>query len=101
MAVVLHRFQQGMEGGPTHADNPEGGTQALRYQDGSISKLDPMIACDDMGTTISRLRDLLDTAETYRRHAFYESAAVLHLELAQAMERAWAGFEEILEDLDE
>ena len=73
----------------------------MKYPDGNISKLDPMIACDDMEAAISRLRDLLEAAETYRRHAFYESAATLHLELAQAMERAWTGFEEILEDLDE
>lgn len=73
----------------------------MRYGDGSISKLDPMVACDEMEAAISRLRDLLDAAETYRRHAFYESAATLHLELAQAMERAWTGFEEILESLDE
>ena len=73
----------------------------MKYGDRSISKLDPMIACDDMEAAISRLRDLLDAAETYRRHAFYESAAILHLELAQAMERAWTGFEEILESLDE
>lgn len=73
----------------------------MKYPDGSISKLDPMIACDDMEVAISRLRDLLDAAESYRRHAYYESAAALHLELAQAAERAWTGFEEILEDLDE
>jgi hypothetical protein len=60
-----------------------------------------MTACDDMEAAISRLRDLLDNASTYRRHAFYESAAALHLELAQAMERAWKGFEEILESQDE
>jgi len=60
-----------------------------------------MVACDDMEAAISRLRDLLDAAESYRRHAYYESAADLHLELAQAMERAWKGFEEVLEDLDE
>jgi hypothetical protein len=54
-----------------------------------------------MEAAISRLRALLDSASTYRRHAFYESAAALHLELALAMERAWAGFEEILEDLGE
>ena len=71
------------------------------HKDDAISKLGPRIACDDMEAAISRLRDLLDAAESYTRHAFYESAAVLHLELAQAMERAWAGFEEILEDLDE
>jgi hypothetical protein len=73
----------------------------LKYRDGTISKLDPMVACDDMEAAISRLRDLLDAAESYRRHAYYESAVALHLELAQAMERAWTGFEEILESLDE
>ena len=73
----------------------------MKYPDGTISKLDPMVACDDMEAAISRLRDLLDAAESYRRHAYYESAAALHLELAQAAERAWTGFEEILEDLDE
>lgn len=65
------------------------------------SKSDAMLGCDDMEAVISRLRNLLDAAETYRRHAFYESTATLHLELAQAMERAWTGFEEILESLDE
>ena len=73
----------------------------MKYPDGTISKIGPMIACDDMEAAISRLRELLDAAESYRRHAYYESAAALHLELAQAMERAWKGFEEILEDLDE
>lgn len=73
----------------------------MKYPGGSISKLDPMIACDDMEACISRLRDLLNNAESYRRYAYYESAAALHLELAQAMERAWTGFEEILESLDE
>ncbi len=73
----------------------------MKYPDGTISKLDPMVACDDMEAAISRLRDLLDAAESYRRHAYYESATALHLELAQAMERAWTGFEEILESLDE
>lgn len=73
----------------------------MKYPDGTISKIAPMLACDDMEAAISRLRDLLDAAESYRRHAYYESAAALHLELAQAMERAWTGFEEILEDLDE
>jgi hypothetical protein len=72
-----------------------------RRKDGSIFKRDAMLGCDDMEAAISRLRSLLEAAESYTRHAFYESAAVLHLELAQAMERAWTGFEEILEDLDE
>lgn len=73
----------------------------MKYPDGTISKLAPMVACDDMEAAISRLRNLLEAAESFRRHAYYESAAALHLELAQAMERAWKGFEEILEDLDE
>jgi hypothetical protein len=73
----------------------------LKYPDGTISKLTPMVACDDMEACISRLRELLDNAESYRRHAYFESAAALHLELAQAMERAWTGFEEILDCLDE
>jgi hypothetical protein len=73
----------------------------LKYPDGTISKLAPMVACDDMEAAISRLRELLEAAESYRRHAYYESAAALHLELAQAMERAWTGFEEILDCLDE
>jgi hypothetical protein len=73
----------------------------LKYPDGSISKLEPMVALDDMEACTSRLRDLLDAAESYSKFAYYESAADLHLRLAQAMERAWKGFEEILEDLDE
>jgi hypothetical protein len=73
----------------------------VRYRDGSISKLESSIAMDDAEAAISRLRSLWDQAETYRKHAFYESAAILHLELAQAMERMWSGFEEILESLDE
>lgn len=73
----------------------------MRYPDGTISKLAAMIACDEMETAISRLRDLLDAAESHRKHAYYKSAATLHLELAQAMERAWKGFEDILEELDD
>jgi hypothetical protein len=71
------------------------------YRGDTILKRDAIVGCDDMAEALSRLRDLLDAAESYRRHAFYESAATLHLELAQAMERAWTGFEEILEFLDE
>jgi hypothetical protein len=65
------------------------------------SKSDAMLGCDDMEATISRLRDLLDAAESYSKFAYYESAADLHLQLAQAMERTWMGFEEILDDLPE
>ena len=65
------------------------------------SKSDAMLGCDDMEVAISRLRDLLDDAESYSKFAYYESAADLHLQLAQAMERTWKGFEEILDDLPE
>lgn len=65
------------------------------------SKSDAMLGCDDMEVVISRLRDLLDAAESYSKYAYYESAADLHLQLAQAMERTWNGFEEILDDLPE
>lgn len=68
---------------------------------GRVARVMVTLGCDEMEAAISRLRDLLAAAETYRRHAFYESAATLHLELAQAMEQAWTGFEGILEDLDE
>ncbi len=60
-----------------------------------------MLGCDDMEACISRLRDLLDAAESYSKFAYYESAADLHLQLAQAMEQTWKGFEEILDDLPE
>ena len=73
----------------------------MKYPDGSISKLEPMVAFDDMEACISRLRDLLDAAESYSKFAYYESAAALHFELAQAMEKAWQGFESILDDLPE
>lgn len=65
------------------------------------SKSDAMLGCDDMEAAISRLRDLLKDAETYRKHAFYESASSLYEEIALALERSWNGFEDILEDLPE
>ena len=40
-----------------------GGTSyILKYPDGSISKLEPMVALDDMEAAISLLRDILDAA---------------------------------------
>ena len=65
------------------------------------SKSDAMLGCDDMGAALSRLREFLKEAETYRKHAFYESASSLYEEIALALERSWRGLEEILEDLDE
>jgi hypothetical protein len=64
-------------------------------------KSDAMLGCDDMEAALSRLRDLLKDAETYRKHAFYESASSLYEEIALALERSWNGFEDILEDLSE
>jgi hypothetical protein len=60
-----------------------------------------MLGCDDMGAALSRLRELLKDAETYRKHAFYESTSSLYEEIALALELSWTGFEPILESLDE
>ena len=60
-----------------------------------------MVGCDDVGAALSRLRELLMDVETYRKHAFYESASSLYEEIAIALERSWKGFEDILKDLDE
>jgi hypothetical protein len=65
------------------------------------SKSDAILGCDDMGAALSRLRELLKYAETYRKHAFYESASSLYEEMALALERSWKGFEDILEGLHE
>jgi len=73
----------------------------MRYPNGSISTLGAHAGLDDCGAAISRLRDLLDQTHSYKKHAFYESIAILHLELAAAMERTWSEFEGILDDLDE
>ncbi len=65
------------------------------------SKSDAMLGCDHMGAALGRLRILLVGADTYRKHAFYESASSLYEEIALALELSWKGFEDILEDLDE
>jgi hypothetical protein len=62
---------------------------------------DALLGCDDMEAALGRLRELLKGAETYRRHAFYESASSLYEDIALALERSWTGFEIILEDLPE
>jgi hypothetical protein len=59
---------------------------------------DALLGCDDMEAALCRLRELLKDAETYRKHAFYESASCLYEDLALALERSWNGFEIILED---
>jgi hypothetical protein len=65
------------------------------------SKSDAMLGCDDIGAALSRLRELLKDAETYRKHAFYESASSLYEEIALALEHSWKGFEAILKELPE
>ena len=64
-------------------------------------KSDALLGCDDMGTALSRLRELLNDTETHRKHGFYESASSLYEEIALALERPWNGFEQILEELSE
>jgi hypothetical protein len=73
----------------------------LKYPDGTISTLGAHAGLDDCGAALERLRGLLDSVKEYRKHAYYESIAILHLELAQAMERTWHEFEGILEEIDE
>ncbi len=73
----------------------------MKYPDGTISTLGAHAGLDDCGAALQRLRDLLDEVKSYKRHAYYESIAILHLELAQAMERTWTEFESILDDLPE
>lgn len=73
----------------------------MKYPDGSISTLGAHAGLDDCGAALQRLRDLLDEVKTYKKHAYYESIAILHLELAQAMERTWTEFESILDELPE
>lgn len=72
----------------------------MKCPDGPISTLGAHAGLDDCGAALERLRGLLDSVKDYPKHAYYESIAILHLELAQAMERTWNEFEQILDDLD-
>lgn len=73
----------------------------MKYPDGSISTLGAHVGLDDIGAVCGRLRSILGQTGSYRKHAYYESIAILHLELAEAMERTWQACEEILNDLPE
>jgi hypothetical protein len=73
----------------------------MRYEDGSLSKLDCLIALDDIEAAIERLRALVAQAETYRRDAFYHSAGPLYEQIALSLEKSWTWLEEVLEDLPE
>ena len=72
-----------------------------QYRDDTILKVDAMGACNDMEAALSRLRELLKDAESYRKHAFYESVSSLFEEIALALDRSWEGFEDILDELPE
>lgn len=60
-----------------------------------------IMACDEIEAALGRLRELLRDAETYRMHAFYESASSLYEEIALSLERSWLGFVDILDELPE
>jgi len=45
-----------------------------------------MAACDEIEAALGRVRELPKDAETYRKHAFYESAQSLYEEIALALE---------------
>jgi hypothetical protein len=71
------------------------------YGSDTVLKPDAVGGCDDMETALSRLRELLKDAESYRKHAFYESVSYLFEEIALALDRSWKGFEDILDELPE
>jgi hypothetical protein len=58
-------------------------------------------AINDAHAVLKRLRSVTETSGTYRRHAFYESASYLSLQLALALERSWTAIECLLEELPE
>jgi hypothetical protein len=58
-------------------------------------------AINDAHGILKRLRSVTETSGTYRRHAFYESASYLSLQLALALERSWTAIECLLEELPE
>lgn len=62
---------------------------------------DALLACDEIEGAVSRLRELLKDAQSYRKHAFYESVESLYEEIALALDRSWNAFEDILKGLPE
>jgi hypothetical protein len=50
---------------------------------------------------LKRLKAVVESSGTYRKHAFYESASYLSLQLAQSLERQWVAVEALLEELPE
>ncbi len=60
-----------------------------------------MTGCDEIEPALSRVRELVKDAETYRKRAFYKSALPLYEEMTLALERTWIGFVTILKELPE
>lgn len=58
-----------------------------------------MAACDEIEMALGRVRELLRDADAYRKPAFYESTQSLYEDMMLALERAWLGFADILEEL--
>lgn len=65
------------------------------------SKNDAILGCNEIEAALSRLRKLLRDAESYQKHAFYESVESLYDEIALALDRSWNAFEDILKGLPE
>lgn len=65
------------------------------------SKADAILGCDEIAAALSRLRELVGHAESYRKHAFYKSVESLYDEIALALDRSWNAFEDILKGLPE
>jgi hypothetical protein len=71
------------------------------HGDDTMIKLEAIAGCNEMEAALSRIRNLLKDAETYRKDALYESASSLFEEIAYALERSWKGFEDVLENSPE
>ncbi len=62
---------------------------------------DALLGCNEIEAALSRLRELLRDAESYRRQTFYESLEAVYDEIAMALDRSWNAFEDILKRLPE
>lgn len=60
-----------------------------------------MAAYNRIEAGVTRIRELLRNADTYHRHAFYQSSQALYEEMMFALENTWVGFASTLEDLPE
>jgi hypothetical protein len=58
-------------------------------------------AIKDANAVLKRLKAITEESGSYRKHAFYESASYLSLQLALCLERSWVSIEALLEELPE